>query len=127
MTGCSFGGYHAVNFALKHPRYREPLHQHERGVRYSSIPRWSYYDDDAYFNSPQDYVSNMNDDWYLSRYRQMKIVLASGEWDMCLDQNVTAIWRSWKRQSRTETGWISGAIIRDTIGHSGCGWREKYL
>ncbi len=30
----------------------------------------------------------MNDDWFLSRYRQMKIVLASGEWDICLDQNV---------------------------------------
>jgi len=25
---------------------------------------------------------------FLSRYRQMRIVLASGEWDMCLDANV---------------------------------------
>ena len=87
VTGCSFGGYHAVNFSLKHPDIVSAcvsmsgafdIHQFLDG----------YYDDDAYFNCPQDYVPNMDDDWYLSRYRQMKIVLASGEWDMCLDQNV---------------------------------------
>jgi esterase/lipase superfamily enzyme len=47
-----------------------------------------YYDDDCYFNCPSDYVPNMNDDWFLSRYRQMQIVLGSAHWDMCLDQNV---------------------------------------
>jgi len=30
----------------------------------------------------------MSDDWFLSRYRQMKIVLGSSDWDMCLDANV---------------------------------------
>jgi len=30
----------------------------------------------------------MSDDWFLSRWRQMKIVLGSADWDMCLDQNV---------------------------------------
>jgi esterase/lipase superfamily enzyme len=47
-----------------------------------------YYDDDCYFNCPTDYLPQMNDDWFLSRYRQMKIVLATGEWDMCMDQNI---------------------------------------
>ena len=47
-----------------------------------------YYDDDCYFNCPPDYLPNQNDDWFLSRYRQMKIVLGSADWDMCLDQNV---------------------------------------
>jgi esterase/lipase superfamily enzyme len=47
-----------------------------------------YYDDDCYFNCPTDYLPNMNDEWFLSRYRQMKIVLATGEWDMCMDQNI---------------------------------------
>ena len=87
VTGCSFGGYHAVNFAMKHPDVVTQcvsmsgafdIHQFLDG----------YYDDDAYFNCPQDYLPNMHDDWYLSRYRQMKIVLAAGEWDICLDQNV---------------------------------------
>ena len=47
-----------------------------------------YYDDDCYFNCPIDFLPNMNDDWSLSRYRQMNIVLGSADWDICLDQNV---------------------------------------
>ena len=87
VTGCSFGGYHAVNFAFKHPDVVThcvsmsgafDIHQFLDG----------YYDDDCYFNCPPDYLPNQNDDWFLSRYRQMEIVLASADWDMCLDQNV---------------------------------------
>jgi esterase/lipase superfamily enzyme len=87
VTGCSFGGYHALNFSLKHPDVVAhcvsmsgafDIHQFLDG----------YYDDDCYFNCPPDFMANMSDDWYLSRYRQMRIVLATGEWDMCMDQNV---------------------------------------
>ncbi len=87
VTGCSFGGYHAVNFALKHPDMvthcvsmsgSYDIHQFLNG----------YYDDDCYFNCPPDYLQGMTDDWFLSRYRQMKIVLGSSDWDMCLDANV---------------------------------------
>jgi esterase/lipase superfamily enzyme len=74
VTGCSFGGYHAINFALKHPdvvTHSVPMsgaydiHQFLDG----------YYDDDCYFNCPPDYLPNTNDDWFLSRYRQMKFIL----------------------------------------------------
>jgi len=87
VAGCSFGGYHAVNFAFKHPDIATQcvsmggafdIHQFLDG----------YYDDNCYFNCPPDFLSNLNDDWFLSRYRQMKVVLASGEWDICLDANV---------------------------------------
>ena len=87
MTGCSFGAYHAVNFALKHPDVVThcvsmsgafDIHQFLDG----------YYDNDCYFNNPPDFLPNMSDDWFLSRYRQMKIVLGSADWDICLDQNV---------------------------------------
>jgi esterase/lipase superfamily enzyme len=87
VTGCSFGAYHAVNFSLKHPDVVThcvsmsgafDIHQFLDG----------YYDDDCYFNCPPDYLPNQNDDWFLSRYRQMEIVLGSADWDMCLDQNV---------------------------------------
>ncbi len=44
-----------------------------------------YYDDDCYFNCPPDYLPHMSDDWFLSRYRKMNIVLGSADWDMCLD------------------------------------------
>jgi esterase/lipase superfamily enzyme len=87
VTGCSFGGYHAMNFALRHPDMvthcvamsaAYDIHQFLDG----------YYDEDCYFNCPVDFLPNMNDEWYLSRYRQMKIVLGAGEWDICLGHNL---------------------------------------
>ena len=87
VTGCSFGGYHAMNFSLKHPDVVTycvsmsgafDIHQFLDG----------YYDDDCYFNCPPDFLPNTNDDWFLSRYRKMNIVLGSADWDICLDQNV---------------------------------------
>lgn len=87
VTGCSFGGYHAVNFALKHPDMIAQcismsgafdIHQFLDG----------YYDDNCYFNCPQDYLPNLADDWYLTHFRKMRIVLGSADWDICLDQNM---------------------------------------
>jgi len=86
-TGASFGAYHAVNFALKHPDLVThcvsmsgafDIHQFLDG----------FFDDHCYFNCPTAYLPNMSDDWFLSRYRQMKIILAAGDWDICLDQTV---------------------------------------
>jgi len=87
VTGCSFGGYHSVNFALKHPELVSycvsmggafDIHQFLQG----------YYDDNCYYNCPPDYLANLNDYWFLSQYRQMRIVLATGEKDICLDENL---------------------------------------
>ena len=80
-TGCSFGGYHAINFALRHPDM----------VTYAvslsgafKVPRQflnGFYNDDAYFHCPPDYLPNQTDDWYLSRYRSNYYVLACGQDD----------------------------------------------
>jgi esterase/lipase superfamily enzyme len=86
LTGCSFGGYHSVNFALRHPDLATycvsmgsafDIHQFLNG----------YYDDNCYYNCPPDFLPNLNDPWYLDRYRRMKIVLATGENDICLADN----------------------------------------
>jgi esterase/lipase superfamily enzyme len=86
VTGCSFGGYHSVNFALRHPDLVNycvsmsgafDIHQFVNG----------YYDENCYFNCPPDFLPNLNDPWFLDRYRQMKIVLATGETDICLPEN----------------------------------------
>ena len=86
VAGCSFGGYHALNFALRHPDMVShcvsmggafDIHQFLDG----------YYDDNCYFNCPPDYIANITDEWYLSRYREMKIVLATGEDDICRSEN----------------------------------------
>lgn len=118
LTGCSFGGYHALNFALKHPDLVThcvtlggafDIHQFLDG----------YYDDDCYFNCPPDYLANMTDDWYLSRYRKMKIVLATGEWDMCLDDNVKM---SNLLHSKSVPNWLD--IWGDQTGHDWPWWQK---
>jgi len=88
LTGCSFGGYHAVIFSLKHPdRVTRcvsmggafDIHQFLNG----------YYDENCYFNCPPDFLPNLNDDWYLSRYREKTgFVLATGQDDICLGENI---------------------------------------
>jgi len=87
LTGCSFGGYHVMNFYLRHPDLVTQavsmggafdIHQFLNG----------YYDDNCYFNCPSDFLPHLNDDWYLSRFRaRAKVVLATGENDICLAEN----------------------------------------
>jgi len=85
-TGCSFGGYHSMNFALRHPDLATgavsmggafDIHQFLDG----------YYDDNCYYNCPPDFLPNLTDDWYLDRYRRQRLVLATGENDICLGEN----------------------------------------
>lgn len=88
LTGCSFGGYHAMNFSLKHPELVTKcvsmsatfdIHNYLNG----------YYDDDCYFNCPVDYLPNLNDEWYLNKYRtHARLILGTGEHDICLGANI---------------------------------------
>src|SRR6266851_6320140 len=82
VTGCSFGGYHAINFSLKHPDVVTycvsmsgafDIHQFLDG----------YYDDNCYFNCPPDFLPNLDEP---ALYR-MNIVLAAGEHDICRAEN----------------------------------------
>src|SRR5205085_711372 len=68
VTGCSFGGYHSVNYTLRHP---DLIHTCvSMGGAFDMHPFLSgYFGEDAYFNSPPDSLPNLHDDWYLSRYR----------------------------------------------------------
>jgi esterase/lipase superfamily enzyme len=86
VTGCSFGGYHSVNFALKHP---DILHYCVSMGGAFDIRQFldGYYDDNCYYNCPPDFLPNLNDEWYLDGYRRMKMVLATGENDICLAEN----------------------------------------
>jgi esterase/lipase superfamily enzyme len=86
VTGCSFGGYHAMNFALRHPDL--VTHAVSMGGAFD-IRQFldGYYDQDCYFHCPLHFLPGMSDPWYLDRYRAMRIVLATGEHDMCLGEN----------------------------------------
>lgn len=84
--GCSFGGYHAVNMALRHPdRFTGFLSM--SGAFDLSNFLGGYYDSDVYFNLPPHYIANMTDGWYLDRYRQNTYILGTGWDDQCLGFN----------------------------------------
>ena len=85
-TGCSLGAYHAFNFSMRHPDVA-PTCVAMSGSFDMKRFMDGYYDNDFYFNNPVDYLPNMNDNWFLDHYRQMKIVLAAGDWDICLGDN----------------------------------------
>ena len=84
--GCSLGGYHAVNVALRHP------HVFAGAVSLSGafdLSRFleGYMDEDCYLNLPTYYLPNLCDARFLHRLRRNSYILATGWDDQCLEQN----------------------------------------
>jgi esterase/lipase superfamily enzyme len=79
-AGASFGGYHAMNFGLKHPD------KVRRIVALSGlydIRRFTggYSDDNVYFNNPMQYIPNEHEAHRLDLLRTLDIVMATGRED----------------------------------------------
>jgi esterase/lipase superfamily enzyme len=86
VTGCSFGGYHSVNFALKHPDLVTNCVSMSGAFDMRSFMN-GYYDNLFYLNNPVDYIAGLTDPWFLDRYKGMRLVLAAGDHDICLGEN----------------------------------------
>ncbi len=82
LMGASFGAYHAANFAFKHPDLVKRIVAMSGAFSLQFLVRADY-DAEIYFNSPVDYVPNLNDDWFLSRMRRQEIILPVGSEDIC--------------------------------------------
>jgi esterase/lipase superfamily enzyme len=82
VTGCSFGAYHALTMALRHPdRFTTCI---TMGGAFD-ITRFlsGYYDRDAYLLCPPHFLPGLTDEWYLEKLRRNKWVLVAGEIDIC--------------------------------------------
>jgi esterase/lipase superfamily enzyme len=86
VTGCSFGGFHAVNFALRHPDLVTSCASMSGAFDVQGFLD-GYFDEDCYFNCPMAFLPNMGDPWFLDRYRRNFYLLLTGEHDQCWDQN----------------------------------------
>jgi esterase/lipase superfamily enzyme len=84
--GCSFGGYHAVNLALRRPDTFSGFVSLSGAYDLSAFLD-GYYDEDCYYHLPTHYLPNLNDRWYLDRYRANQFVMATGWDDHCLSEN----------------------------------------
>jgi len=83
VTGCSFGAYHALNFAMRHPdKVTDCVCMGGAYDIKKFVDGW--YSEDIYFNNPPDYLANCTDGW---RYNHIRTVLSTGEWDMCWNDN----------------------------------------
>jgi esterase/lipase superfamily enzyme len=82
VTGCSFGGYQAANFAFRHPEMVSHMISMSGSFSIKSFMD-GYSDENVYFNNPVDFLPNMNhpDLW------KMKIILGTSEWDICRPSN----------------------------------------
>lgn len=81
-AGCSFGGYHAANFAFRHPWAVSHLFSMS-GAFDIKTQLDGFYNDDAYFNNPVDFLPNdINPDLW-----NLKIVLGTADRDICKPDN----------------------------------------
>lgn len=79
VAGCSFGGFHAANFAFRHPELVS--HVFTMGAAFDIRSFMDgYYDDNVYFNNPPDYLPNANNP---ALWQFTKIVLGTAEHDFC--------------------------------------------
>jgi esterase/lipase superfamily enzyme len=81
-TGCSFGAYHAANFALKRADLF-PLAICQSGVYDVWLVGWGERGDAVYFNNPMDYVSHLHGDhldWLRGRL-SILLVCGQGQWE----------------------------------------------
>lgn len=78
LTGNSMGAYHSVNFLLRHPDVFDACIA-LAGVYTLKHLIGDYYDENVYYNSPIDYLPNLNDPWFINKIKEAKIIICSGQ------------------------------------------------
>jgi len=119
LAGCGFGAYHALNTGMRHPDLVDSIIL--LGGFYN-IRQFIYgfYNDDAYFNSPLDYLPGLEDSWYLDRIRKMKIIIGTGDNDLYLEENkqLSSVFLN-----KQIDHWLD---IKQGAGHDWNWWKEMF-
>ena len=114
-AGCSFGGYHAVNVAFRHPSITAYCFSMSGAFDVKQFMD-GYYDDNVYFNNPVDFIQSDNnpDIW------KMGIVLGTSDNDICKGDNERL---SGILHQRNIDHWLD---IRPNASHDWPIWREMF-
>jgi esterase/lipase superfamily enzyme len=81
--GASFGALHSMNLFLKRPDLINGVIAMSGAYNLMGYTK-DYYDDDVYFNSPEQYIPGLEDEAYLSRIRASRhihILTGSGNYE----------------------------------------------
>lgn len=81
-AGCSFGGYHAANFAFRYPWLVSHVFSMS-GAFDISGQFYGFYNEDVYFHNPVDYLPNADN----PELWNMNIVLGTSDQDICRPYN----------------------------------------
>jgi esterase/lipase superfamily enzyme len=119
-TGASFGAYHAVNFAFRHPE------RVDRVIGLSGlydITRFTggYSDGNVYFNNPCAFIKHEHDPARLAALQHMDIILAVGRDDSSCSNNEYLSGILW------EKGIGNALRIWDGWAHDWPWWRQMIL
>ncbi|UCG25903.1 MAG: esterase family protein [Chloroflexota bacterium] len=125
-AGASFGAYHALNFAFRHP-YLVSRTIGMSGVY--DISRWTdgYDGDQVYFNNPMAYIPSENDWGRLDALQRMDIILVTGADDPLRSSteemsavlwrrgigNALRVWDGWAH----DWPWWKDMLVRYIGGH----------
>lgn len=83
VSGASLGALHSANLFFKRPDLINGVIAMSGSYDLSTYTK-GYQDEDVYFNSPMQYLPNLNDEFFLPRLRDNKhihIVTGSGAWE----------------------------------------------
>lgn len=86
VTGCSFGAYHAMVLALRHPYVFTNCLTMGGAFDITQFLD-GYWDEDCYFLNPPHFLPTLTNSYYLDQFRRNKWVMATGEHDICRAAN----------------------------------------
>lgn len=115
FAGCSFGAYHATNFAFRHPEVAGYLFNMGGAFDIRDQVK-GFYDDNVYFNNPPDFIPGLQ---HPALY-EMGIVFGTGDQDMCMDANIRM---SEILKAKGINHWLD---IRQGAVHDWPVWREMF-
>lgn len=93
-AGCSMGAYHAVNLSFRHPHLFHKVvgmsGRYDLTQAMATFPDLfqGYVDEEVYLNTPNRYIPNLADSFYLEQLRRLEITLAIGADDAFLQDNL---------------------------------------
>jgi len=124
VAGCSLGGYHAINIAMRHPQYFYKVlsmsARYDLTLSSDKFPDLlnGYFDENIYYNMPSKFMPNLTDENILNKVRDMKITLVIGNKDPFLFNNECFADILWQKQVNPEL------IVWNEEAHRPYYWRR---
>jgi len=122
VTGCSLGAYHSANMFFRFPWHFDSLIALS-GVYSAEHFFGSFMDHETYLNSPIHYLSNLNDEAYLNKYRESKIVICCGRGNFEDQMIADTLKMKEILASKNVNAWID--IWGEDVNHDWDWWRRQ--